>query len=127
MKIIKIITIIFFSIAVISNLPFVAKPLLGKLDASHFKYSNLNASFTYVQSFGFKDSYIGERTKYRFKTEAHPTPENETIYRLYKINPLCFWRWHYYIFISSKFPYKRWDEIEKNRVAYDRNNMWQDF
>ncbi|MCT1532166.1 hypothetical protein M3B46_14285 [Sphingobacterium daejeonense] len=92
-----------------------------------FKYSNLNASFTQQESFAFKDSYLTNWSINRFIEETHPSNEDKQVYRLYKINPLCFWRWSYYISISRNYKYKSWNEIEKNRVPYNQENMWQDF
>lgn len=93
----------------------------------HFKYSNSNASFTYLESLSFKNGFLTDWSINRFIEEMQPSIENQEVYRLYKINPLCFWRWHYYIFISRHYKYKSWEEIEPNRVPYDSVNMWQDF
>ncbi len=117
----------FLFIAFIANLPIIGKQLLHDIDQDHFRYSNLNASFTRVESFGFKDGYISKWGTRRFVEENNPAPENRTIYRLYRINPLCFWRWSYYLFTSRDYPFNDWKEIEKNRVPYVTGNMWQDF
>ena len=127
MKIFKYSLITFSMIVVIANLPVINKQLLHALDQNHFRYSNLNASFTDEESFEFKDGYISDWPIERFIKETHPSTENRTVYRLYRINPLCFWRWNYYLSISNDFKYKDWKEIEKNRVPYDQNNMWQRF
>ena len=127
MKIFKYSLITFLSIAIISNLVIINTVILQALDQNHFRYSNQNASFTDVETFNFKDPYISNTPIDRFIAETNPAVENKTIYRLYRINPLCFWRWSYYLFTSRDFSYKTWSEIEQKRVPYDPNNMWQKF
>ena len=84
-------------IIIIVNLPIVNKNVLLMMDGNNpFKYSNLNASFTQQESFAFKDSYLTNWSINRFIEETHPSNEDKQVYRLYKINPLCFWRWSYY-------------------------------
>lgn len=69
--------------------------------------------------FGFK----------QFIKETSPAKENQKLYRLYKINPLCFWRWNNYLKNSIHFEYKDWENIEKNRQkkGIDTNSTWQKF
>ena len=124
----KFILVTIVIIVIIVNLPIVNKNVLLMMDGNNpFKYSNLNASFTQQESFAFKDSYLTNWSINRFIEETHPSNENKQVYRLYKINPVCFWRWSYYISISRNYKYKSWNEIEKNRVPYNPENMWQDF
>ncbi|MFD1164496.1 hypothetical protein ACFQ2C_02645 [Sphingobacterium daejeonense] len=119
---------ILVTIVIIVNLPIVNKNVLLMMDGNNpFKYSNSNASFTQQESFAFKDPYLTYWSINRFIEETHPSNENKQVYRLYKINPVCFWRWSYYISISRNYKYKSWNEIEKNRVPYNQENMWQDF
>ncbi|WP_156307440.1 hypothetical protein [Sphingobacterium endophyticum] len=120
--------LIIITILNISNLPIINKNILLVADGQNpFRYSNSNASYTKEDTFGFKDLFINDWSINRFIEEARPSKENQQIFRLYKINPLCFWRWSYYISISRKFPYKSWDEIEPKRVPFDAENMWQEF
>lgn len=115
-------------VIIIVNLPIINKNILLMIDGNDpFRYSNSNASFTREESFGFKDPYLTDWSINRFIEETNPSDEDKQVFRLYKINPLCFWRWHYYIFISRDYKYKSWDDIEPNRVPYDPENMWQDF
>ncbi len=86
-----------------------------------------NGSLTSEESFSFKDPYISEWPIKWFIEETNPAEENKAVYRLYKINPLCFWRWSYYLFTSSDYTYKNWKEIERKRVPYDPKNTRQDF
>ncbi|UPZ34615.1 hypothetical protein MUB18_10890 [Sphingobacterium sp. PCS056] len=111
----------------ISNLPFVNSYLLHRFDGDLFKYSNANASFTLHEIFDFKFSPISQRLIDRYITEFHPDTKNEQVYRLYRINPLCFWRWSHYLITSRDFDYKSWKEIEPNRVPYNPENRYQDF
>jgi len=124
----KFILVTIIIIVIIVNLPIVNKNVLLMMDGNNpFKYSNSNASFTQQESFAFKDSYLTNWSINRFIEETNPSNENKQVYRLYKINPVCFWRWSYYISISWNYKYKSWNEIEKNRVPYNQENMWQDF
>ena len=124
----KFILVTIVIIVIIVNLPIVNKNVLLMMDGNNpFKYSNSNASFTRQESFAFKDSYLTNWSINRFIEETNPSNEDKQVYRLYKINPLCFWRWSYYISISRNYKYKSWNEIEKNRVPYNQENMWQDF
>lgn len=124
----KTFLIIITILIIIPNLPIINKNILLVVDGqSPFNYSNSNASYTKEDTFGFKDLFISDWSINRFIEETHPTKENQEIFRLYKINPLCFWRWSYYISISRKFSYKSWNEIEPKRVPYVEENMWQEF
>lgn len=125
----RIIIIVILSLIIFTNLPIVDKIILSEIDGNgHFKYSNADGSFTTIQYFGFKDGYVQpDLLMWGFMRKQKPSPENRIMYRLYKINPLCFWRWTYYILSSRKFPYRSWEDIEPNRVPYKPNNMWQEF
>lgn len=125
----RVITIAIFSLFIFTNLPIINKIILREIDGNrHFRYSNADGSFTIIQDFGFKDGLIqADWVMGRFIRENKPSPGNRVLYRLYKINPLCFWRWSFYIFSSRKFPYRSWEDIEPNRMPYKPNNMWQDF
>jgi hypothetical protein len=111
----------------ISNLPFVNSYLLHRFDGDLFKYSNANASFTLHEIFDFKFSPISQRLIDRYIAEFHPDKKNQQVYRLYRINPLCFWRWSHYLITSRDYEYRSWKEIEPNRVPYDPENRYQDF
>jgi len=127
MKYIKYSLIIFAILVIICHLPFVGKSILHEIDKGRFRYSNRDGSYTSIQGFGFKD---GLYTRNRLAPSSDPAlsdPKVQQIYRLYKINWLCFWRWQLYIVSSLKFEYKNWKEIEKQRVPYDKNNYRQDF
>jgi len=111
----------------ISNLPFVNSYLLHRFDGDLFKYSNANASFTLHEIFDFKFSPISQRLIDRYITEFHPDKKNQQVYRLYRINPLCLWRWSHYLITSRDYEYRSWKEIEPNRVPYHPENRYQDF
>lgn len=125
---VKLFIKLFIVIVIVVNLPIINKDVLHSLDSESFKYANNDASFTDSQHFGFKDSYMSQEIQERWVNETNPEPINREIFRLYKINPLCFWRWNYYIFSSLSFKYKSWSEIEPNRVPRDPENfVWQHF
>lgn len=123
--------IIIWSIVVIivSNLPYVNKEVLNLVDSGRFRYSNADASFTRIDAFyvikpGLVDKEFDEKL---LETYLNPTDENKEIFRLYRINPLCFWRWRYYLLTSRHFKYKSWKEIEPNRAPKDPDNLFQWF
>ena len=115
---------------ILVNFPPLNGILLGLIDSNSFKYSNRNGSLTHIQNFGFKSGgyidkiWVEEKI---IKEELKEIQENQEVFRLYRINPLCFWRWNYYIFCSSNFKYKSWEEIEPNRVPYNPDNISQRF
>jgi len=124
----KNIIIGFILLVVVTNLPMINKNFMILFDGEgHFRYSNLDASFTQIERLGFKDGSISSWPINRFIEEEKPKNQNVEVYRLYRINPLCFWRWSYYIFTSRNFKYKAWEEIEPNRTPLIEGNMWQDF
>lgn len=113
---------------VITNLPLINANFTLSIDGpGKFKYSNGDASYTRIQGLGFKNPSISHTGLKWFLEEQKPTPNNSELFRIYKINPLCFWRWPHYLFTSVNFKYKSWKKIGPNRVPYDSTNMWQDF
>lgn len=120
--------LIFVSIVIIiPNLPVIGTGIMDKIDSDHFRYSNNDASFTQVEDFDIKRPWMNEWVVWGFIERTRPEARNMEVFRLYKINPLCFWRWRYYILVSRKFRYKNWERIERDRVPFIPNNMWQDF
>lgn len=117
----------FVIIVLIANLPILNKVILSAVDKDHFKYANNDGSFTYTESFAFKDGYISSGLINIFKESQNATDSHKIVYRLYRINPLCFWRWSYYISISSNFKYRDWKNIASSRVKFDEESPWQDF
>ncbi|GHE45569.1 hypothetical protein GCM10017764_31010 [Sphingobacterium griseoflavum] len=100
---------------------------MGEIDKDHFRYANADASFTDIEHFDWMRPWMNEWVVRGFMESQRPTQQHMEVFRLYKINPLCFWRWRYYILVSGKFKYKSWQEIEPNRVPFVDNNKWQDF
>ncbi|TJZ49427.1 hypothetical protein FAZ15_22280 [Sphingobacterium olei] len=114
-------------VVIISNLPVINTEILMKIDSGHFRYANNDASFTYLQHFDVFVPWMSAAGVRGFIENTRPTQQNMEVFRLYKINPLCFWRWRYYLMVSIQFNYKSWDEIEPNRVPFVPNNKWQKF
>ena len=110
----KIILIALAAMIVIPNLPFIGKDIQHWLDDGYFRYSNLDGSYTMTQSFHFKSPGFSTFGFEQWIKETAPAVENRKLYRLYKINPLCFWRWSNYIRQSVHFDYMAPDVIEKN-------------
>ncbi len=112
---------------ILSNVPPVKYVFRLLFDEYHYRYSNQSGSLTYVE---FKAHDI--RGLYRkvnsYKT-AFPHASDTVVFRLYKRNLLCFWRWGEYIYDSRyKIKYKNWETIKALR-GYDLqySNNWQDF
>jgi hypothetical protein len=110
----KTIIIFVLSVLLFPNLPVVNKYIAHKLDENHFKYANLDGSFIATQSFSFKSPGFSTFGFEQFIKETDPAPENQILYRLYKINPLCFWRWNNYIQNGRHFEYMDREIIKKN-------------
>lgn len=127
MRYIKYSLIAFTILVTICHLPFIDKSILEEIDSGRFRYSNIDGSYTSIQGFGFKDAFYTRNTLAPLSDAELSDPKVQQIYRLYKINWLCFWRWQYYIVSSLKFEYKDWKEIEKHRVPYEKDNYRQDF
>ncbi len=124
----KIIIGSFLCLLVLVNFPVLNKSILSAVEpAGKFKYANADGSYTKIQEFGFKDGYFQPSLIKRFNETRMPTPENTKLYRLYKINPFCFWRWNYYLSSSIKFDYRDWEDIEEVRGNGNLSRRWQDF
>jgi|GEM_PF-2295733 len=96
---------IFFLIGILLiliNAPILNNFILYHTDNNTFKYSNLNGTFTCIDRFGFKDPGLTDLAFDLFVKETNQDKKDSELYRLYKINPLCFWRWNYYLTKSSK-------------------------
>ena len=123
----KPILIVLSVIVIITNLPIINKNFMLLFDGpGRLRYANADASCTVIQRFGFKNGNVNARLM-KYFIEEHPSQKSSTLYRLYRINPLCFWRWSYYLFTSLDFEYKLWKEIEPHRLPYDPENRWQHF
>ncbi|WP_447768206.1 hypothetical protein [Sphingobacterium faecium] len=101
----KTIIIVFVSILLILNLPILNKYIAHRLDEGHFTYANLDGSYVITQDFSFKSPAFSTFGFNEFIKETSPAKENRKLYRLYKINPLCFWRWKNYLVNSIHFEY----------------------
>lgn len=111
-----------FGFLLLANAPFINKFILFKVDNNSFAYSNINGSYTNRESFGFKDpTFTGFSFDYYIQ-EYDPPEEARVLYRIYKINPICFWRWKHYIYTSLKYKYMDWEKIEKRREI-DKNKI----
>lgn len=117
----KLILGIILFLILLTNIPIIDKMVISSIDGQdQFRYSNIDGSITMIQRFGFKDSYFSPNSFDHLVTNGEFTKEQLKMYRLYKINPLCFWRWSFYIFSGSKFKYKDWSEIESVRGKTSR-------
>jgi hypothetical protein len=140
---IRIFYILFFII--IANTPLA----FGLIEVFFFQdnpynYSNADGTFTVEVVSGFKSNpecsyhYLSLYKSYQDGAEPigkrlrKDYPNADTVvYRLFWKNPLCFWRWYWYLtdeLEQYNFPYKSWNEIKKRRPKnFKRMEKWQDF
>ncbi|AZB25157.1 MULTISPECIES: hypothetical protein [Bacteroidota] len=123
----KLIKGIVLFVLVIPNTPIIGTEILKSIDGDHFRYSNANAAFTGIEYIDIFAPWMSKWTTYGFIYDTRPEMTNMEIFRLYRINPLCFWRWRYYLTVSRHFAYRDWEKIEPNRVPFEPSNRWQDF
>lgn len=123
----KWIFIVTLTILTIPNLPIIGTEILAKIDANSFRYANVDASFTIVEHIDIMHGWMDEWVVWGFIESQRPTQVNMEVFRLYKINPLCFWRWRYYLTVSRKFRYKDWKDIEPNRAPFKGRSRYQHF
>jgi hypothetical protein len=115
-------------ILALPNLPVVGTAILGEIDQGYFSYSNVDGTYTGIQHIDIFSPWMNKTVAYYFTEDTRPKAANMEIYRLYTINPLCFWRWRYYFTVSRHFTYRNWDEIKKNRSTPPAlNSRWQKF
>ncbi|WP_394678722.1 hypothetical protein [uncultured Sphingobacterium sp.] len=110
----KTIIIVLGIMILLPNVPFIRKDIHRWLDEGYFRYSNLDGSYRITTDFGFKSPGFSTFGFEYWIKETSPAKENQRLYRLYKINPLCFWRWSYYLRHSIHLDYMDPIVIEKN-------------
>jgi hypothetical protein len=123
----KFIIGIVLSVLVIPNTPIIGTEILKAIDGDHFRYSNANAAFTGIEYMDVFSPWMSKWVTYGFIEATRPQMANMEIFRLYRINPLCFWRWRYYLTVSRHFEYRDWETIKPNRVPFKPSNKWQKF
>jgi hypothetical protein len=114
---------IFFLIGILLiliNAPILNNFILYHTDNNTFKYSNLNGTFTCIDRFAFKDLGLTDLAFDLFIKETNQDKKDSELFRLYKINPLCFWRWNYYLTKSLNYKYKDWDKIASSKEYQNR-------
>jgi hypothetical protein len=114
---------IFFLIGILLiliNAPILNNFILYHTDNNTFKYSNLNGTFTCRDRFGCKDLGLTDLEFDLFIKETNQDKKDSELFRLYKINPLCFWRWNYYLTKSLNYKYKDWDKIASSKEYQNR-------
>ena len=93
---------------------------ITSINQGYYRYSNLTGTLTKIEIFiqgrvMSRDYALGRGDWKRFKEENNGSNDTLT-YRLFKINPLKFWRWGEYIFNwRYRLPYANWADIEKRR------------
>lgn len=71
--------------------------------------------------FSFKSPSISQWAIDQYIADTHQEKKNQQVYCLYRINPLCFWRWKNYLVNAVHFEYMEWNTIEKNMQKNDIN------
>jgi len=110
----KKIIIIIVGIVILSNtFPFTGM-LKNLVDGNqYYRYSNYNGSNTFYELWS-RDFEMMERTHRSCLSKGYM--KDKHIYRLFKKNPLAFWRWRLYFFDKRfKLPYRNWEDIKKIR------------
>ena len=112
----KSMIIVFVIILLVPNIPVITKYVAHRVDEGHFRYANLDGSFIATQRFSFKSPGFSTFGFEEFIRNTSPATENRKLYRLYKINPVCFWRWNNYIQIGVHFDYVDPKVIQRNMM-----------
>ena len=117
-------TTIALSIFIMSNISPVHEVFSLFGDNDHFRYSNHNGEFTFVEFKG-RDTIMLKKVFNIFSEKSGDT----VLYRLFSKNPLAFWRISkYFTDPKYKLPYKSWAEIKaKRKYELKNSNNWQDF
>ncbi len=105
-------------ILALPNLPVVGTIILAEIDQGYFRYANADGSYTGIEHIDIFSPWKDKTLSYYFSEATRPKAANMEIYRLYKINPLCFCRWRYYLTVSRHFTYRNWDEIKKIELCH---------
>lgn len=113
----KKILIIIFVIVVLSNTwPFSAILKIMVDGDMHYRYSNFDGSNTSYEFMSW--TFENAKSQHKGCLENYPDQKDKNLYRLFKKNPLAFWRWRLYLFDERyKLPYKDWSEIERKRSS----------
>jgi hypothetical protein len=63
-----------------------------------------------------------------YLTNKSSLNEKDTLYRLFKRNPIKIWQWGDYLFSKKYYlPYKNWNEIKQIRGYINHKSGYQDF
>lgn len=116
----KTVILIVLAFILVANWPLV-KNVTG-LNDGYYRYSNQSGTYTAletpIQNRMYKKPPGGRwiiNAPNWYSCKAMPQTDT-VVYRLFKINPLKFWRWGEYIFDwRYRMPYENWEEIEKRR------------
>ncbi len=93
-------------------------------DTNHYRYSNSNGIFTFIEESKGRDTAMLNRWFSEYKKETNDT----ILYRLFSKNPLAFWRYvDYFNDPKYKLPFKDWNEILMKRGEIKSLDRWQNF
>lgn len=111
----------------IANIPPIKNIFTFFIDENHYRYSNYDGSFTFIEFKGHDTEMMGR--KENAFNKKHFLDSNTVVFRCFRKNPLALWRWAEYFYDKRyKLPYKNWKEIRKRRGSdLEYSNNWQDF
>lgn len=148
----KVTSVTVVTIILISNVYPINNWVDTFLDENHYAYSNGDGTVTHIYN-AFKDGEFNvphdlstarlDPRQPRMDTtgglvelpagtllrRSYPDADT-TMYRLFRKNPLTFWRWKYYIIGNEKYdyPYRNWHDIlSKRPFKKPENSTFQEF
>ena len=123
----KTITILVLIFIIMSNLPPVQSLYDLSFDEDLYRYSNCDGSVTFQEIYFKNRDYTIAELLYSDYIKKHNEADCK-FYRLFKINPLAFWRWRYYLFDKRyRLEYKNWNDILIIRGDIKSKSGYQDF
>ena len=113
----KVIVILVVIVIIASNfIPLNFIIVTFERDAQYFSYSTKDDTTTFfVENAMHPDKLV--YFKWREMDIKNGIPRNDTLYRHFRINPLCFWHWKDY-FIDERYtlPYISKEEVYANAI-----------
>lgn len=101
---------------------------ISGINNNYYRYSNLSGTITKSETL-WQGRVINKKTAFgkadwsNFKSQ-YPGSTDTLTYRLFKINPLKFWRWGEYIFNwRYRLPYADWEAIKRRRGYGELSNV----
>ena len=113
MKSLKVIAVILLCIINVTGVKEITA-----INRDYYKYSNYGGTYTIyeIPSQGRTFNGVVKTCSFPQFLQKYPGTHDTIVYRLFKINPLKFWRWYEYIFDwRYSLPYESWEAVVKRR------------